>query len=179
MAPELKWTKKVGTIHHARWMAAIIYVLKMMFAGLQFDLSVSQRQGILDLSFFFVYLYPFYWFSVPVPADSPFLTLSLWKDLKRWEVRDKELSKECLKKVNLHTMYLSGCHVILAFWSDKVSDEVKMRMAAVLLDCPRIPTPIGKPDRPQMDEDKELHDFVDSQSWLFFEVTYIYIYITF
>jgi hypothetical protein len=34
-------------------------------------------------------------------------------------------------------------------------------------------------DRPVMDEDMELHDFVDSQSWLFFEVTYIYIYITF
>ena len=33
MEVELEWTEKVGAIHHARWMAAAIYVLKMTICG--------------------------------------------------------------------------------------------------------------------------------------------------
>ena len=31
--PNLKWTDKAGAIHHARWMAAAIYILKMLLCG--------------------------------------------------------------------------------------------------------------------------------------------------
>lgn len=170
--PELKWKKKAGTIHQARWMAAIIYILKMIFVGQRFHLSAAQRQGVIDLAFFIVYIYGFYWFSCPVPADAPFLTLSLWKDVKQWEVRDKFLSRECLRKLDGHTWYLGQAMVVLAFWSLKVDADVKMKMAQVLLSSPKTSFPVGfKPDLPRVYEDSELPEFVGSSSWLLFEVS--------
>jgi len=51
-------------------------------------MSTSQQQGVTDLAFFIIYLYAFYWFPIPMPANAPFLTLNLWKDLKRWAAQD-------------------------------------------------------------------------------------------
>ena len=83
MGTELKWSANVGTIHRARWMAAAIYILKMVIVGEdRFKMGPQQGKGLLDLAFFIVYIFARFWFSVPVAADAPFLTLSLWKELE-------------------------------------------------------------------------------------------------
>jgi hypothetical protein len=171
MAPELKWSRKLGAIHHARWMAAIIYLLKMLILGpTRFSLSAAQQRRLMDMAFFILYVYALYWFSVPVAADAPFLTLSLWKDLNRWKARDKELSRACQRKLDLHTWYLNALLVLLGLWSSKVDDNTKVEMVMRLLASPQTPLTPGKPDRPRVYEEKELPDFV-SDSWHFFQVS--------
>jgi len=85
-------------------MGAEIYILKMIIAGCDFySTSTSQQQGMIDLAFFIIYVYACYWFAMPVPTDAPFLTLNLWKDLKRWAARDPVLSSACIRKLDMHT----------------------------------------------------------------------------
>ena len=104
-------------------------------------------------------------------ADAPFLTLSLYKDLEDWPARNLKGAKAAQKKVGLHTYYLTGCSVILALASEKVSEETKEAMAAALkTHDPQAHVEMGKPTMPEIDEDSRLEDFVTEESWLFFQV---------
>ena len=77
METELDWTSDVGAIHHERWMAAAIYLLKMFLCGEErFQLGQRQAKGLLDLVYFVICLYGRYWFAAPLAADAHFLTLS-------------------------------------------------------------------------------------------------------
>ena len=77
-----------------------------------------------------------------------------------------------LKKVDLHTEYLAGRNVILALASDNVSSAEKDAMATKLKATPNdFPVEMGKPDRPPIYEDSVLADFVNEESWLFFQVS--------
>jgi hypothetical protein len=119
-------------------MAALIYILKMIIVGGErFNLGAAQGKGLLDLAFFILYVYSYYWFSAPVPADAPFLTLCFWKDLKRWEVRDPSLSDACIKKLDGHTWYVSARNVILALFSTLVDAETKMKIVEALMENPK------------------------------------------
>jgi len=71
----------MDTVHQARWIGALLYILKMAIVGLnKLKLRISQEHGLQDLAFFIVYLYSYYWFSILVAAYAPHLTLMLWKD---------------------------------------------------------------------------------------------------
>ena len=185
MLSELKWSEKVGVIHHARWMAAAIYILKMLLCGAE-RIGLSQRQfkGLLDLAYWLLYVGGRYWFAAPVAANAPFLTLSLWKDLHKWAARDPSLSAVLIRKLDRHTWYLSGRQVIFALFSDLVDSDTKRKMAEAMLkpENARCPIPPGKPDLPEIQASSNLEDYINSESWLLFEVipkknnwfTYIY-----
>ena len=145
--------------------ACTLYILKMIIiGGERLDLGVAQRKGLLDLAFFLVYIYSYYWFSVPVPADALFLTLSFWKDLRRWEARDPSLSSACLRKLDSHTWFLSPRHVIFGFFSAKMDNETKMEIVKALMANPKFDVPMGKPERPSIYEDSKLEGFVTFES---------------
>ena len=120
---KLEWSKKLGTVHHARRMGAMICILKIILAGDDFyDMAATQQLGVTDL-FFFVYIYSYYWFAILVSADIHFLTI-FWKDLKRWAV--SALSSVCFKNL----IYILGtCHHdisrLLCFltWLRKISNH--------------------------------------------------------
>ena len=79
----------MGAIHHARWMATAIYIMKMLICG-EDRFQMGQRQGnaVLNIAYFIICIYGRYWFAAPMPAEAPFLTLSLWRDLNEWAIRD-------------------------------------------------------------------------------------------
>jgi hypothetical protein len=87
-----------------------------------------------------------------------------------WEVRDKKASLAAIKKLDGHTDYVSGRNVILALASNAVDDATKRKMADTLLQQPKVEIPKGKPHAPHVYEDSELIDFINSESWLFFQV---------
>ena len=88
-----------------------------------------------------VYVYVFFWFACPVLQDAPSLMLQLLSDLQWWSDREKRLISSpkhrialtCIKKLDQHTWYLSPRHVVIALWSDKVADDVKVEMALCLV----------------------------------------------
>ena len=155
----------MGAVHHAKWMGASLYILKMVIVGLdKIGLDAFQEHGLLDMAFFIVYLYSYYWFSIPVSADAPHLTLMLWKDLKKWAARNPALSAVCLKKLDLHTWYLSPRSILLALFSSQVSDESKTAITIAMKENPPILLDIGKPEKPKIYHDSTLSSFVNSES---------------
>lgn len=89
---------------------------------------------------------------------------------KAWKDQDEKASKAGVKKIDLHTDYCSGRNAILALASDAVDDETKAKMAAALLEQPKVDIPKGKPVAPRILDRSELPDFINSESWLFFKV---------
>ena len=130
----------------------------------------TQQHSVTDLAFFIVYIYPYYWFAIPVSADVPFLTLTFWKDLKRWAVRDPALSSVCIKKLDMHTWYLSPRCILLSLFSNLVEEDMKSDIARALLQNPYCPVQMGKPDRSRGYEDSTLSSFVTGESWLIFKL---------
>ena len=167
----LRMAKRLPATHHARWMGTCIYLLNIVLCSDFFD--VGGRLGdMLVLCFYVIYVHFWYWMSCPVMADAPYLTISLHQDLTEWKSRDPRGATAGLKKVDLHTEYLAGRNVILALASDKVSFAEKDAMATKLKDTPKdFPVEMGKPDRPRIYEDSVLADFVNEESWLFFQVS--------
>ena len=172
MTDKICWSKKMGSIHHARWMSGIIYILKMVIVGNdRYKMSSQKVEGLFQLAFFILYIYARYWFASPVAADAPYLTLMLWKDLNEWSVRDEALSSACKRKVDLHTWYLSPRHIPLALFSNLVSDETKKAIATTLLKYPKADFQIGKSELPKVYEDSTLQGFINNELWLFFDLT--------
>lgn len=169
---ELKMTEKVGAIHHARWMGAAIYILKMVICGEErVKMGQKQFKALVDLAYFIVYIFGRYWFAVPVAADAPFLTISLWNDLRKWASRDPALSAAALRVLERHTWYLSGRHVPFALFSHLVDDDTKGRIAGALLkpENAACKIPPGKPTLPSIEPDVGIEDFVTPESWLLFQ----------
>ena len=168
LQPDLRWTDKVGEIHHARWMAAAIYILKMVICGEE-RIQMGQRQakGLLDLAYFIIYVYGRYWFAAPIAADAPFLTLSLWHDLNKWSSRDPQLCSTLIRILDRHTWYLTGRNIFYALFSMNVDNDTKAKIAAAM----RLPEneacelPPGKPAFPMVSPESNLEDFVDCETW--------------
>ena len=81
-------TAKPGAIHHARWMAAAIYLFKMFIFEDYFEIPLQKQQDVRAFVCFVTYIYSIYWFKCPVFSDVPALTLKLHKDLKSWDIID-------------------------------------------------------------------------------------------
>ena len=114
----------------------------MIFVGDDlYDMCATQQHGVTNLAFSIAYIYSYYWFAIPVSADVPFPTLMLWKDLKRWAVRDPALSSVRIKKLDIHTWFylvlvMSPQHIPLALFSDLVEEDMKSDIARALLQNP-------------------------------------------
>lgn len=171
--PELKMARRLSATHHARWMGSCLYILKMLICGDKFFMGAQQRADLLMFAYYIIYIHFNYWFSCTKMADAPAITLSLYRDLEAWQVRDPKGGKVALKKLELHLDYLSGRSVILGMASDRVDDATKRAMADALSEVMEQATPVAagcKPRLPQMGPNKTLADFVDEESVVFFQV---------
>ncbi|QQP50487.1 Uncharacterized protein FKW44_011501, partial [Caligus rogercresseyi] len=134
MEEELEWTNKVSEIHHGRWMAAAMYVLKMTICGEdRVQMGRRQAKGLLDMANFIIYLYRQYWFAAPTAANALFLTLSLWNDLQKLSARDPPLSAKLKPILDHNTWYLTGRNVFYVLFSDLVDDVSKRKIADAMV----------------------------------------------
>ena len=107
-------------------------------------------------------------------ADVPALMLELHADLRAWLVRDPKGAQAALTKAALHTEYLTGRSVILSLASEKVSIETKDAMATKLKRFPaNWQVDMGKPKMPTVFEFSKLEDFINEESWHFFQVNFV------
>ena len=165
--------KKLGEIHHARWMGSCRFILKILLCLGFFYLGAQQQADVLAHAFYIVYVHFYFWFSATCLADIPLLTLQLHEDLTAWQSRDRDAARVALKKVDLHTDYLTGRSVIFALASKKVDDATKEQMVEALKAVDRgIPVEKGNPELPRIYEDSKLSDFVNAESWMVFKVIY-------
>lgn len=162
--------KKLSAIHHARWMGASIYILKMFICQEFFDTSSREKADIKAMTTFIVFIYFYYWFKCPTLSDVPALTLKLYKDLKNWERIDRIGVQAAIRKLDLHLDYLTGRNVVLSFASKEVENEEKAEMAKKLMSFEKSEIDLGKPELPRVYHDSNLHDFITEESWHFFSI---------
>ena len=125
--------KAPGSISHARWMAKVIYTLKIAMFRDQLGGTFEQPMlaSVTELALFYCMNYTKQWFISTAPFDAPSNDLEFYNML-RSQVTDKNLSAfqkqlttAVLDKLNLHLWYLSERCVILALFSNKVTDAEK------------------------------------------------------
>ena len=119
-----------GAFHHARWMAKLIYVLKIFLFQSQFKLTKHESVGCLEFSLFVSLIYVKAWITCSNSCDAPFNDLSLIQSLTKYSATSKVISTTALKAIGRHLWYLGEEMAPLGFFSDIVPVETKRLMVA-------------------------------------------------
>ncbi|KAG0712093.1 hypothetical protein GWK47_002150 [Chionoecetes opilio] len=119
-----------GPIHHARWMAKVIYSFKVWLFRRQFRLTVREESGLRDICVFAVKLYLKAWFTAPLAAAAPKSDLELMKALAAYP--NRVIGKAARAKLAKHLWYLSEDLVGLALFDRAVPFATKALMVSAM-----------------------------------------------
>lgn len=160
--------RKPGAIHRARFMARLIYSLKMyIFRDAGFKMTDREVHGLGDFCVFGVVAYIKSWFLSRLPTAAPAGDLQL---LKLLTASASPASVGALKKLCGQLWYLSEELVALAFFDQDV-DPIQKRKMIVALGREGADDP---PKRIAVDKaeisNKQLHDFVTQNTMNFFRI---------
>lgn len=125
-----------GPVHHARWMAKAIYCLKIFLFREHFKLTAREFNGIREVCVFIIRHYLKLWFNCVSAVGAPLQDLSFVQTLLSPSTHspDTKMKKLLLKKMSNHLWYLLEEAVGLSLFDKNVSDEVKQKMAQLLLE---------------------------------------------
>lgn len=124
--PERFTWKKPGPIHHARWMAKLIYATKMYLLrgqGSAFELTPEEVKQLHRFVRFGALLYVKPWIEAPLAAEAAFNDLDLWRKIQAYRSTDSELASETSAVLERHLWYMSDELVGLGFFSKQVCSE--------------------------------------------------------
>lgn len=124
--------KAPGAIHHARWMAKVLYVLKIWLFRKQFRLTAKEETSVRDVAIFAVRVYLKAWITAPSAIDAPLNDLQLMNTLLQYSSIHPTISSATTKKFASHLWYLSEELVGLALFDDRVFSSTKRLMVASL-----------------------------------------------
>ncbi len=123
--------RQPGALHRARWMARIIYAIKICLFHSQFKMTRSEESAMKRFAVFIVSTYIKFWYLAPLAASAPASDLNFMKMLISYE--DKKLSQSAMKAFLRHQWYLSESLVSLSFFDDGTSLEAKREMIKALM----------------------------------------------
>lgn len=165
--------KKVGAIHHARWMAKAIGALKLFLLRDQFEFKHEENIyiGIRDFCIFLVRLYVKAWFQTTSAIKAPRLDLDFIRDSIDYANIDREISNVILSKMCGHLWYLSEEAVGFAFFDDEVALEEKIRMVSALNNKKKSQRVLQSSERELKStyKAKQIHDFISINTKKFFD----------
>lgn len=112
------------------------------------------------------------WLSAPLTTDAPYNDASLLNQLQAYKLVDDQVASAAMKVVKRHTWYLAPETAIFALCSDKVGESEKSAMAEKLLATPRPDEHVVGGNVPVVisDEGVKLHELVDEDSWMVFNI---------
>jgi hypothetical protein len=122
---------KPGAMHRARFMARLIYSLKIFAFRTVFKLTPRELQGMKEFCVFGIKHYIKSWFTCRLPTAAPKNDLDLLKSLAL-DAEDNRAAQGALKKLTNHLWYLSEKLVALALFDPAVTVEEKKAMVAAL-----------------------------------------------
>ena len=128
--------KKCGAYHKARWMAPLIYVLKMYLFRKFLPKSIANSKAYLSkleqfVTFSTLY-YVKYWFCSPFASEAPYMDLNFYKQMLQYKKTNKVIASKVLEKFFGHTWYLNQCYAPFSLFSKNVSDDEKAEIALKL-----------------------------------------------
>lgn len=115
-----------GAIHRARWMAKIIYSLKVYVFRQQFKLTKVELNGLHRFVLFAVSTYVPAWVTAPVAASAPASDLKFLQNVASY--KDRGISKAASAAFARHLWYIGGELIALAFFDPDVSVATKTDM---------------------------------------------------
>ena len=112
--------KAPGALHKARWMAKVIYAIKVWMFGIQFKLTKTEDIGLRYVAIFVLSLYIKAWFQAPLSTLAPAMDLQLLKDFRKYASINENIAEVAFKKFSNHLWYLSEELVALSFFDRNV-----------------------------------------------------------
>lgn len=159
--------RRPGALHRARWMARVIYAIKLTLFRSQFKMTKQEESAMERFTRFAVRFYVPNWFTAPIACSAPRLDLEYIKQLQLYD--DKELSVTGTRALCRHLWYLSEELISLAFLDDGLTLDLKRQMVKQLKkpgsNIPDKRCTINPNDNYQ---EKSVADFITGSSRLFF-----------
>jgi hypothetical protein len=121
-----------GAMHHARWIAKVLYALKIWMFRQQFKLTAREEAALRDLAIFAVRVYVKAWITAPSAICAPFNDLQLINSLLQYSAINQAISTATTKKLSTHLWYLSEELVALSLFDDRVFSSTKRLMVAAM-----------------------------------------------
>lgn len=175
--------QRPGALHKARWMAKLIYGLKITMLQEQIATlplgTITTRQQTDKLRTFVVFashVYSAWWFTCTSATDAAWHDLILFKQLLQYAAVDETVSSAAMSAFKRHLWYLTEEMIPLALFGSAVPCEEKELLARALLDVrpvggkltaptKRFGAGFGKPMFPTLTATTRLHDLVGVDSW--------------
>jgi len=153
-----------GAIHRARWMAKLIYSLKIPIFRSQLKMAARELSAPGEFCVYVVKVYLKAWYTCGSAVSAPRNDLQLICDLYGYRDINAAISKAAIKSFSGHLWYLNEVLIGLAFFDLNVPVEMKTAMIAALRKT-------GKPDHPWRIvltatdvQVKQLYDFVSQHT---------------
>lgn len=159
--------KVLGATNNARWMSRAIYSLKALLLRDHLDMDPSFIRLLERFNMFVALIYTKFWNRCSNSADAPFNDLQLLKELDLYKEIDAEISQAALDALKRHLWYLSDELILLALFSEKVSNDEKNLMALPIIPAvqQRTENSIKHNDEIENIQNTELHHFVSRRSF--------------
>lgn len=179
--------RRPGAIHKARWMAKLLYSIKMCLLEEHINQlppgtisSHQQMKKLLEFVIFATHIYSAWWFTCPSSVDAPYNDLNFYKQLINYSIVNVKVSQSAMKAMGRHLWYLTAEMVPLALFSVATPVDVKRALADRLLTL-KPPHPVrvpadrfgmgfGKPKFPTITLTTSLCDLVSHDSWYIFHI---------
>ena len=124
---------KPGALHKARWMAKILYGLKIFLFRFELNRSQVEQQKLQRFAIFVCLFYIKHWFKAPIAVDAPKTDLDLYHDMFHFKTYDTKVANAVLDKFYGHTWYLNQEFMPLCLFSTIVSNEEKEEIAKKII----------------------------------------------
>ena len=119
--------RRPGAVHKARWMAKILYAIKVVLLEKQISLmpkgTITTQTQQLKLRRFVTFvclIYARWWIICTSAVDAPWHDLCLYNDLFKYSQVDTEISNSGIRALNRHLWYLCSEMIPLTLFSDTV-----------------------------------------------------------
>ena len=154
-----------GAMHRARWMAKLIYCLKIYLFRSQFILTGRELSGLMEFNIFVIQIYLKAWYTCQSPALAPRKDLQLLKQLWSYKTTNESVAMAAIQSFTNHLWYLSETMIGLALFDDEVPNDMKIAIVSAL-EQQGSDVPIWCLDAKEVRKnlkafvDKDLNDFV-------------------
>lgn len=175
--------KQPGALHKARWMAKLLYSLKICLLESEIQklpagtiTTKHQLPKLRDFVNFATLVYSSWWLAAGSAIDAPYNDLLLYRQILKYRDVNPTVSDSALSAFTRHQWYLSSEMVPIALFSNKVPTEQRHALALSLLAAKpdgdfvtprdRYGTGFGKPEFPSdISESTTPADLVSRDSW--------------
>jgi hypothetical protein len=176
--------RRPGAMHKARWMAKMIYSIKICLLETHIAClprgtvtTLHQMIQLNEFVVFIVHVYSAWWLKCEQRRNAPWNDLMFYKTMLRYRIVNSTISEAAIKAFDRHLWYLTPELVVVALFSDVVPSDVLRDLADALcavkpkqgvLQEPmhRFGTGYGKPKfHEEITETTKLSDLVNEDSW--------------